>query len=283
MKKYLILLWLIAPVAFLYFHFQWGPKFLFEQEIAKRLSHAQSLEQEQNWKGAIKQYNDILTLIRQSILDDQKQQLQTNSNNNQAPTKQDNSLTNKELLETHIELMRAKAMTNTQQLTNATNLLEQLIANLDQHQHTGTLTDEVRCNLAICQYYITWHMRTEGMLRSDWLPEIESSRQIFKFLANKYAAANLQQQAQDMQKNLEAAIRLKHMALPSLKAMQLPDKGAGKGERQAGQKRKADRSNKKNKQQDKGDAKGKSKSNRPGQPNDSRKGEFQKFKLPEGS
>jgi len=118
-------------------------------------------------------------------------------------------------------------------------------------------------------------MRLEGMLRSDWLPELESSRQIFKYLANKQILANQPKLALDFQKNLEAVIRLEQMDLPTLRKMKMPKKGAGEGESQAGKKRKKGKKKGKKKGEKQGKGKKPSKS--------SRKGKFNEYSLPKGS
>jgi len=282
MKKPLILIWLTFPVVLLFVHFQWGQQFEFERQVAGQMAQAESLEHQKLWHQAVSQHDKTLSFIQASISDDEKKEIESGEEPPRSKSAHNASYSDKELLQLRATLDRAKALTNTAQISNATNILEQLVHQIDQRHYSSDLTDEVRANLAICQYYIAWHMRHDGMLRSDWMPELESSRQIFKFLAVKYRDSQQPERSRAMQKNLEAVIRLKRMDLPTLRSMELPEEGAGKGESQAGQKRKKGKKNTKANKSPEGGG-GKPKASQNGKPQDSRKGGFNKYKLPKGS
>ena len=283
MKKKLILIWLICPVVFIYLHFQWGPRFQFEQAVAQQLKKAESFETKKDWQQAVSQYDKTISFIQASIADDEKKAEEIGGKKAEDDSFDEPAFTSKEILEIRAKIDRAKALTNTKRISNATVILGQLVQQMDGLDYHGELADEARCNLAICQYYVAWHMRIEGMLRSDWLPELESARQIFKYLARKNQLANHEETSLAMQKNLEAVIRLERMDLPTLQAMELPKEGAGKGEAQAGKKFNKQKGKSQGEAKSKGKQKGKSKSQGKGKPKDSRKGGFQEYKLPPGS
>jgi hypothetical protein len=235
MKKHLILIWLLCPIAFLYFHFTLGVRCNFENEVNQKLQACEEYETQNRWDEAIKKYDDVLLLISNFIQDEKKK---SEEKKKTVFTENEKEISRAKRLEIQVMLARAKALTNAKQISESANILGDILSYFNSKGVDDSLTDEVRNNLAICQYYIAWHMRLEGMLRSDWFPELESSRQIFKYLAEKKRDSEDSELSLDFQKNLEAVIRMERMDLPTLRKMKLPKKGAGKGEQGAGQKSK---------------------------------------------
>ena len=86
---------------------------------------------------------------------------------------------------------------------------------------------EARAAYANSQYYMTWLMKLEGLPRDDWEPEIESSRQAFRLLAEQAErdgdAAGVERNRED----LESAIRLARMEPGELQGLALPKQCQG--------------------------------------------------------
>ena len=65
-------------------------------------------------------------------------------------------------------------------------------------------------------------MRLEGLGAADWEPEIESSRQTYRMLAEAAEAHGDTVSAKAHRQDLESAIRLSRMDLAQLQGLDLP-------------------------------------------------------------
>jgi len=74
---------------------------------------------------------------------------------------------------------------------------------------------------------MTWLMRLEGKPTEDWEPEIESSRQHYRLLAEKAEDSGDAKSAETRKQDLEAAIRLARMELSELQALKIPSQCKG--------------------------------------------------------
>jgi hypothetical protein len=81
---------------------------------------------------------------------------------------------------------------------------------------------EARESLANAKYYLTWLMRLEGQPREVWEPEIESSRQTYRLLAEIAQKSQDADSLKRHQEDLESAIRLARMELSDLQGLPLP-------------------------------------------------------------
>ena len=85
-----------------------------------------------------------------------------------------------------IRLQRAKVQMFGHQLPEANAALRELVDQLEDDKTADPkLRDEAREALANAQYYMTWLMRLEGLGADEWEPEIESSRQTYRLLAEQ--------------------------------------------------------------------------------------------------
>lgn len=123
-----------------------------------------------------------------------------------------------------IRLERAKAQMLSSKLPAANGdlavLVEELAADpaADPHQ-----VAEARDAFASSQYYVTWLMRLEGAGRETWEPEIEVARQNWKLLAEVAEASGDATRFADATEDLEASIRLARMDLTELQGLPLPN------------------------------------------------------------
>ena len=274
----------MCPVGLIYLHFEISPRQHLQSDLAERMRQAKHEESENQWPSAVSTYDAMLASIVDFSSMMQKKNIPSDAHNPATATPT-TGLTEKQRIEITIKLARAKALTNVAQISESINLLENLLAELNRKKINDALTDEVRNNLAIIEYYIAWHMRIEGYNRSTWIAETETSRQLFKLLATQAELDGNTEHATELKKNLHAVIRLEQMDLPTLRALPLPELGAGKGEKFVGrkreeQKKKGTGSGEGEGEGKKGDQKSKPKGNKP---SDSRKAGSRNFTPQPGS
>ena len=119
---------------------------------------ADSLAASEQWQQAAAKYQEALGLLPEGRADDSRR----------------------------IRLRRAKVQMFAQQLPEANVALRELVDQLEDDKTADPkLRDEAREALANAQYYMTWLMRLEGLSNDEWEPEIESSRQTYKLLAEQ--------------------------------------------------------------------------------------------------
>jgi hypothetical protein len=129
-----------------------------------------------------------------------------------------------------LRLERAKAQMYISKLPDAEHELESLVEEISADPKADKA--EMRATreaLANAQYYTTWLMRLEGAPREEWEPKIEASRQNYKLIAEDAALKSDASAGGDVQvasvraaENLEAAIRLERMSLSDLQGVPLP-------------------------------------------------------------
>ncbi len=101
--------------------------------------------------------------------------------------------------------------------------LRELVDQLqDDKSADPKLRDEARETLANAQYYMTWLMRLEGLSADEWEPEIESSRQTYRLLAEQAEAAGDKDSARKHREDLESAIRLARLDVGELQGLDIP-------------------------------------------------------------
>ena len=122
-----------------------------------------------------------------------------------------------------LRLERAKAQMFVSELPEARRELEGLVREVSEDPTADRgLVDGAREALANAQYYTTWLMRLEGAPREEWEPEIEASRQHYKLLAEESARSGDEKLAAASRENLESTIRLARMDLTELQGLPLP-------------------------------------------------------------
>ncbi len=122
-----------------------------------------------------------------------------------------------------IRLARAKVQLASQLLPDAHRELQSLFQELsDDPKAEPAVMNGAREALAGAMYYNTWLMRLEGRTREEWEPEIESSRQHFRHLAEQGSGVVISGDSQRYQEKLESAIKLERMDLTELQGLPLP-------------------------------------------------------------
>ncbi|AWM37237.1 hypothetical protein GobsT_48190 [Gemmata obscuriglobus] len=122
-----------------------------------------------------------------------------------------------------IRLEKAKAQMLARQLPEAHSELRTLVDEMaaDGGADPKVLAD-ARSAQANSQYYMTWLMRLEGQNRDVWEPEIESSRQTYRLLAEQADKRGDATAAAKHREDLESSIRLARLELSELQGLPLP-------------------------------------------------------------
>lgn len=195
MKKLVILIWLLLPVLVGAYHLGPGQKRVIVDRAGQAARIGDRMVQEEQWAQAVAQYDLALELLPEDRVIDAQQ----------------------------LRLAKAKAQMFDAQLPAARQDLQALVEEMTGESETnGELLNEARESLANSQYYTTWLMRLEGQPKAVWQPEIESSRQIYKLLAEEADRLNDEQNKSRHQEDLESSIRLARMDLKDLQGLPLP-------------------------------------------------------------
>lgn len=195
MKKFVLLLWLLLPVLVGAYHLGPGQKRMTVDRAGQAASLGDRMVEQEEWVQAVAQYDLALELLPEDRLEDARS----------------------------LRLAKAKAQMFAAQLPAARQDLQALVDEMAEVDNVDRqLLNDARESLANSQYYITWLMRLEGQPRDTWEPEIESSRQIYKLLAEEADAMNEAEQLKRHQEDLESAIRLARMDLKDLQGLPLP-------------------------------------------------------------
>ena len=198
MKKNLfILLWALAPVALLAYHYGPGQAGLAREEAKASIRTALDFEAKKQWRQAIDAYNAALAALPDTETA-KRQQLQ---------------------------LARANARIYVGELPEAMLAMEHLLDETAKGSDSK-LENKVRSSLASAQYYTGWLMRLELAEKEEWKEPLEKARQNFRLLAEQTAKTDAKA-SEDHQKNLEAVVRLARMDLSEVQALPLPKKCEG--------------------------------------------------------
>ncbi len=195
MRNLLLVIWLVLPVGVGAYHFGPGQDRETLDEVAALLAKADRAAADEQWLDAEKHYDEALALLPSDHPD----------------------------AERRIRLERAKAQMFVKKLPVAHRDLLQLVDELQEADDVEpALLADARSALANSQYYMTWLMRLEGESEERWRPEIESSRQIYRLLAESSESAGATEAAAKHREDLESAIRLARMDLGELQGLPLP-------------------------------------------------------------
>jgi tetratricopeptide (TPR) repeat protein len=196
-KNLLILMWALAPVALLAYHFGPGQVGIAREEAKISIRAALDYEAGEQWPQAIDAYNEALAALPQTETA-KRQQLQ---------------------------LARANARIYVGELPEAMLDMEHLLDETLKGSDSD-LQDKVRSSLASAQYYTGWLMRLELAEKKEWMEPLEKARQNFRLLAEQTDKTGVEA-SEDHQKNLEAVVRLARMDLSEVQALPLPKKCQG--------------------------------------------------------
>lgn len=197
MRKTLLIIWLIIPLAGFLYHFSAGEAHARMDQVGAHLQSGRNLARQAQWTRASKQLQTALELLP----DDADELRRT------------------------LRLELAQAQIQGAGLPEAGEDLKKLLGEItasDAQPADPRFTAQVREALASSQYYLTWLMRLEGLPETDWKPEIESARQNYRLLAEQAEAGNSSGEVTRQLENLEAAIRLEQMALSDLQGLPIP-------------------------------------------------------------
>lgn len=159
MRKFFTLLWLLCPVAALYYHFNEGAN-----QVAREKAriHVEAIRQaeaakEPDWAQIIEEYDKLSAELPKDALP---------------------------LVHRQIRLAKAKARIEQLDVSGAIDDLTPLLQESAQaYGDDAPITRAVREMLGKAYYYATYLLKTNGAAEDEWRPYAERTRQIFRFLA----------------------------------------------------------------------------------------------------
>jgi hypothetical protein len=159
MRKFFTLLWLLCPVAAVYYHFNEGENQSARMKARKHVDAIHTLEQvkEPDFAAIIEEYDKLTGELPTNI---------------------------EPIVRHQIRLAKSKARLEMLDVVGATDELTLLLRESAQvHGEDAKITRAVRETLGKAHYYATYLLKTNGAAESEWRPYAERTRQIFRFLA----------------------------------------------------------------------------------------------------
>lgn len=192
MRKILILIWLLIPIAAMAYHLGPGQREIVLDVADSAIHKAEDHQAKEKWTEAVAEYERALSLLPETERE----------------------------ANWRLRIEKAKAQMMASELPAANKDLKALVDELQAEKEVDAkILADARAAMANSQYYRTWLMRLEGLPRETWEPEIESARQTYKLLAENTSDANQQKK---LKEDLESSIRLAHMDLKDLQGLPLP-------------------------------------------------------------
>ena len=158
-RKPLILLWMLFPVAVAAYHFNEGPRQMARERAYTRLQEIRRLEKEEepDWEEIIVCYNQVTAEL---------------------PPDED------PLIFYQIRLAICEARLEMLDLATAIEDLTRLLQETATvYGENAPITRGVREQLGKAHYYATWVLKTSGASEEEWRPFAERARQLFRYLA----------------------------------------------------------------------------------------------------
>jgi hypothetical protein len=168
MRKFFTLLWLLCPVAAVYYHFNEGQKELARIQARKHVEQIGELEhsKEPDWATIIEEYDKLSAELPKT----------------EAP-----------LVRHQIRLAKSKAQLELLDVAGSIEELTNLLRETAQtHGEDAKITRATREILGKANYYATYLLKTNGAAEEEWRPFAERTRQIFRFLAEHQEAGALE-------------------------------------------------------------------------------------------
>lgn len=159
MRKTLVLLWMLFPVAVAAYHFNAGPRHQAREKAWLRLVEIRRLEscEEPDWPRIIDEYDQLTQEL---------------------PREED------PMVFYEIRLAMAKARLEMLELDVAIGDLTRLLQETAMvYGENAPITRGVREQLGKAHYYATWVLKTNGAPESQWRPFADRARQLFRYLA----------------------------------------------------------------------------------------------------
>lgn len=159
MRKFFTLLWLLFPVAVLYYHFNQGQIQVAREKAHARVVTIRELERakEPDWELILEEYDKLAA---------------------QLPAQET------PLVRHQIRLAKAKARLAMLDVVGSITDLNELLQEAAQvHGDDAKVTRAIREQLGKANYYATYLLKTNGATEEEWRPFAERTRQIFRYLA----------------------------------------------------------------------------------------------------
>lgn len=159
MRKFFTLLWLLFPVAVLYYHFNQGQNQMAREKARIHVAEIHELERakEPNWEQVVEEYDKVMAEL---------------------PSEE------RPVVRHQIRLAKAKARLEMLDVVGAiTDLTELLQESAQTHGDDAKTTRGIREMLGKAYYYATYLLKTNGAAEDEWRPFAERTRQIFRYLA----------------------------------------------------------------------------------------------------
>lgn len=159
MRKILTLLWLLCPVAAIYYHFNEGQDQLTRVKARRHVEAIRELERakEPDWATIVEEYAKLAKELPRD---------------------------EKPLILHQIRLAQAKARLELLDVAGAIEELTELLReSASAHGEDAKITRATREMLGKANYYATYLLKTNGAPEEEWRPYAERTRQLFRFLA----------------------------------------------------------------------------------------------------
>ncbi len=195
MRILLLVLWMLIPVGAFAYHLGPGQNAIKRDKVAQILAYAEMDTLNENWAEAESKYKEALQLLPEDSI----------------------------VVQRRARLELAKCQLNNNRLPEANEDLKVLVNELmeDSDADPGLLAD-ARTALANSQYYITWLMRLEGRPQEVWEPEIASSQQLYRLLAEQSEEGGDPEMITIRKSDIESAVKLARMDIGELQGLPLP-------------------------------------------------------------
>ena len=183
MRKLFTLLWLLFPVAVLYYHFNEGQNQILREKAREHVAAIRELEKakEPDWEKIIEEYDKLTT------------ELPANE---------------KPLVRHQVRLAKAKARLEMLDVVGSIEDLNALLQETAQvHGDDAKVTRAVRELLGKANYYATYLLKTNGAAEEEWRPFAERTRQIFRYLAEHQDTEALAQYEQRVEAEFEKTLQ----------------------------------------------------------------------------
>ncbi len=197
MKRWLLLLWILAPLPVVVWHFGSGQEWLARDRAHALLVEAQQAEHNRDWERAEARYREASSQLGSAD----------------------------KPLKIRLDMALARTRYRNGGAVDSIDRMDRILADPDFPRLPSGLQTEARALAGRIHYYAAWVLRLEGAQRDLWMEEAELARQNFRMLTEASLAAGQTSDSFLQQTNLESAIRLERMSLTELMGRPLPEEG----------------------------------------------------------
>lgn len=183
MRRFFTLLWLLCPVAAIYYHFTEGQNQIVRVKARNHVEAIRELERakEPDWTLITEEYDKLSAELPKD---------------------------EEPLVRHQIRLKKAKAQLELLDVAGAIEELTDLLRETAQtHGEDAAITRAVREMLGKAHYYATYLLKTNGAAEEEWRPFAERTRQIFRFLAEHQEPGALARYEQRVAEELDKTMQ----------------------------------------------------------------------------